>query len=547
MSKNKKIQGFNFISVGGCSGIGMNLYAYICDDEWILVDMGLGFDNSFGREITIPSPEVLIKNKHKIKALFVTHSHEDHIGAIPYLWPMLNCPIYTRPFAAEMIRDKLYQFDLENEVPIIKVALKKEISLGIFKIEFISVAHSTPESSALAITTKYGTVLHSGDWKLDEEPVLGTTTDEETLKKYGDAGILALMCDSTNVFKEIGTSEFIVRKNLIDIVKENNKGRVVITCFASNLARLEACYYAAKESGRELVIAGRSLKKIEKIAKLAGYFSKIPQFLDAKKIKDLDPAKTLLVCTGSQGELNSALSKIANNSHKNVKLSAGDTVIFSSRVIPGNEKSVLEIQNALTKQNVKIIRDVDYTVHASGHPTRNELEHLYKLTSPKVLIPIHGEIIYLYKHAEIAEESGLKSLIPSDGDLIQIANIPNVADPKVIEKVHVGVLAVDGSKLIPISGNVYIEREKLSVAGVANICIKQSNQTIVMNTYGIFEASEKEEILNIERNIKTEIKLLLHGAVQKKNTNLSSTIEKIVKKIFLDFRGKTPVVFVHLY
>lgn len=547
MSKNKKLQGFNFISIGGCSEIGMNLYAYICDDEWILVDMGLGFDNTFGREITIPSPDVLIKNKHKIKALFITHSHEDHIGAIPYLWPMVNCPIYARPFAAEMIRDKLYQFDLEKEVPIIKVALKKEITLGNFKVEFISVAHSTPESSALAITTKYGTALHSGDWKFDEEPVLGTTTDEETLKRYGDEGLLALMCDSTNVFKESGTSEQVVRKNLIDIVKENDKGRVVITCFASNLARLETCYVAAQESGRELVIAGRSLKKIEKIAKLAGYFSKIPPFLDAKKIKNLDPTKTLLVCTGSQGELNSALSKIANNSHKNVKLSPGDTVIFSSRVIPGNEKSVLEIQNALTKQNVRIIRDMDYTVHASGHPTRAELEHLYKLTSPKVLIPIHGEILYLYKHAEIATECGLKNLIPVDGDVIQIANTPNVADPKVLEKVRVGVLAVDGNKLIPISGNVYVEREKLSVAGVASICIKQANQTVLMNTYGIFESSEKEEIAEIEKNIKAEVKILLRDNHEKKGSDITGTLEKMIRKIFLEFRGKTPTIFVHLY
>lgn len=546
MSKNLHMKGFNFISVGGCSEIGMNLYAYICDDEWILVDMGLGFDNALGREITVPSPEILVKNKNKIKALFVTHSHEDHIGAIPYLWPVVNCPIYARPFAAEMIRDKLFQFDLEKDVQIIKSSLKSPILIGNFKVEFISVAHSTPESSALAITTKYGTVLHSGDWKLDAEPVLGTTTDEETLKKLGDEGILALMCDSTNVFKETDTSEQVVRHNLIDIVKSNKKGRVVITCFASNLARLETCYYAAKESGRELVIAGRSLKKIEKVAKLAGYFSKIPPFLDSKKIKTLEPEKTLLVCTGSQGELNSALNKIANHTHKSVKLSPGDLVIFSSRVIPGNEKSVLEIQNALTKQQIKIIRDVDYLVHASGHPTRNELEHLYKLTSPKVLVPIHGEILYLYKHAEIATDYGLKCLIPEDGDVIQIAKKQNEADVRVTEKVPVGILAVDGNQLIPISGNVYKERAKLSCAGIANIIVKQSGKSIDIFTYGVFENSEKEEILNIEKDIKAEIKLLLNDYKREKTSILSDSIEKIAKKIFMEFRGKTPVIFVHV-
>ncbi|MDR2795038.1 MAG: ribonuclease J, partial [Holosporaceae bacterium] len=392
--KKIEINGLNFISVGGCSEIGMNLYAYVLDDQWILVDMGLGFDNTLGRELLVPSPEILIKNKSKIKALFITHSHEDHIGAIPYIWSMVECPIYGRSFAIEMMRDKIKQFNIENDIPFIKVAPGAPISVGDFVVEYIPVAHSTPESSALAIKTPKGLVIHTGDWRLDDEPVLGPKTDEKKLKEFGDSGVTALVCDSTNVFrdKKFG-SEKEVRKNLIQIVKKHKKSRILITCFASNLARLESCYIAAKESGRQMVVAGRSLKKIEKVAKLSGYLTTLPAFLDEKKANALNPANVLLVCTGSQGEHNSALAKIVYDTHQNIKLQEGDVVIFSSRVIPGNEKSVLEIQNALTEKGVKIIMDTDYEIHASGHPSREELVYLYDLTRPQVLIPIHGESI----------------------------------------------------------------------------------------------------------------------------------------------------------
>ena len=372
----KKADGLLFIPIGGCTEIGMNLYAYIYNDQWILVDMGMGFDNELGRELLVPSPETLIKNKSKIKALFITHSHEDHIGAIPYLWPMIECPIYGRSFAIEMIRDKLQQFNLEQKVPLVKISAEKKISVGDFSVELIPVAHSIPESSALAISTLDGVVIHTGDWRLDEDPVLGPKTDEAKLKEYGDKGVLALVCDSTNVFRDIRYgSEKDVRKNLVEIVKKHKKNRILVTCFASNLARLETCFIAAKESGRQLVVAGRSLKKIERIARLAGYFQKIPPFLEDRKINSMDPNKVLIVCTGSQGEQTSALSKIAEGTHKFIKLQENDVIIFSSRVIPGNELAVLGIQNAIVKRQIEIITDVDCEIHASGHPSKEELRH----------------------------------------------------------------------------------------------------------------------------------------------------------------------------
>ncbi|MDR1375279.1 MAG: ribonuclease J [Holosporaceae bacterium] len=549
-SKSEKINGLNFAPIGGCSGIGMNLYAYIYNEQWILVDMGMGFDGNFGRELIVPSPESLIKHKSQIKALLITHSHEDHIGAIPYLWPMIECPIYARPFAVEMIREKLQQFDMEKEVQLLKALPHSKIKIGNFTVEFISVAHSTPESSALAIATPAGLILHSGDWRIDDDPVLGTKTDEETLKKYGDDGVTALVCDSTNVFRSVKYgSEKEVRKNLINLVKKHKKNRILITCFASNLARLESCYHAAKESGRELLIVGRSLKKIERIAKSSGYLTKIPAFLDEKRVDSLSPTKVLMVCTGSQGEVNSALSKISKGIHKTVQLQENDLVIFSSRVIPGNEKSVLEIQNFLTEKGVDIITDVDYKIHASGHPSQEELEHLYDLVRPKILIPIHGERIHLRKHAEIARKYGIKNApVLKDGDVINFSS----PDCKIVKILSVGTLAVDGHRLIPINGQVYQQRETLSSSGVVSVCIKCSNGSVKLHDMacvGVFEGSEAVEMSDIEKDAASEIKLSLEGVLKWKTLDterLKSLIEKLIRTIFLNARGKKPVIIVHI-
>ena len=547
--KKKVPNGLHFISIGGCSEIGMNLYAYIFNDQWILVDMGMGFDNELGRELLVPSPETLIKNKSKIKALFITHSHEDHIGAIPYIWPMIECPIYGRSFAIEMIRDKLSQFSLENKVPLVKISPDRKISVGDFTVEFIPVAHSTPEASALAITTPEGTILHTGDWRLDDDPVLGSKTDEAKIKEYGDKGVLALVCDSTNVFREIRYgSEKNVRKNLIEIVKKHKKNRILVTCFASNLARLETCFIAAKESGRQLVVAGRSLKKIERIARMAGYFQKIPPFIEDRKINSLDPDKVLIVCTGSQGEQTSALSKIAQDTHKFIKLQDNDVIIFSSRVIPGNELAVLEIQNAIVKKNIEIITDVDCEIHASGHPSREELQHLYSLVKPSYLIPVHGETMQLYKHAEIANEYGIKNvIIPQDGSVIALSE----QNSKVIDKVAVGVLAVDGNKLIPTDGVVYKQRKALSINGTVSAIVKYQRGSIKladMVCYGIFEPSEQEELEDIKNDIASEIRLSLENISKGKSkaNDIQTAIEKIIRTEFVDVRGKKPVVFVHV-
>lgn len=542
----KKSNELKLLSLGGCSEIGMNLYIYIYKDQWILVDMGMGFSNKLGQELIVPSPEFLIENKNKIKALFITHSHEDHVGAIPYLWPMVECPIYARSFALEMIKDRLSQFDMENQVPLIRAVENRDVTVGDFSVKFVPVSHSTPESSALIINSPVGTVVHSGDWRLDDDPVLDGKANIELLQEVGKNGIDAFVCDSTNVFREEqAITEKVVRENLIELVKKQKKRRVLVTCFASNVARLESCYYAAKASNREMVVVGRSLKKIERIARIAGYLKDVPAFIDEKKANSLDPAKVLIVCTGSQGETNSALSKIAFENHKTISLDKGDVLIFSSRIIPGNERAVLNIQNALAEKGIRIITNEDYKIHASGHPSQKELTTLYDMLKPKVLVPIHGEKVHLYRHEEIAKAHGIQNvIIPTDGSLIELTG----ANPKIIDTINSEMFAVEGHNLLPLEGIVYKEREKLSTSGVVSLCVKNTKGILRMtdfDSFGIFEEDEECEINQIKEDISSELKLISVSA-KTSDEDVKKNVGKIVTSVFLDVRGKRPVVLIHL-
>jgi len=542
----KKSNELKLLSLGGCSEIGMNLYIYIYKDQWILVDMGMGFSNKLGQELIVPSPEFLIENKNKIKALFITHSHEDHVGAIPYLWPMVECPIYARSFALEMIKDRLSQFDMENQVPLIRAVENRDVTVGDFSVKFVPVSHSTPESSALIINSPVGTIVHSGDWRLDDDPVLDGKANIELLQEVGKNGIDAFVCDSTNVFREEqAITEKVVRENLIELVKKQKKRRVLVTCFASNVARLESCYYAAKASNREMVVVGRSLKKIERIARIAGYLKDVPAFIDEKKANSLDPAKVLIVCTGSQGETNSALSKIAFENHKTISLDKGDVLIFSSRIIPGNERAVLNIQNALAEKGIRIITNEDYKIHASGHPSQKELTTLYDMLKPKVLVPIHGEKVHLYRHEEIAKAHGIQNvIIPTDGSLIELTG----ANPKIIDTINSEMFAVEGHNLLPLEGIVYKEREKLSTSGVVSLCVKNTKGILRMtdfDSFGIFEEDEECEINQIKEDISSELKLISVSA-KTSDEDVKKNVGKIVTSVFLDVRGKRPVVLIHL-
>lgn len=543
-----KLKGLYMIPFGGCS-IGMSLYAYLLDGEWIIVDMGIGFHEESTRSILVPDPSVLVDMKHKIKAVFLTHMHEDHIGAIPYIWPMLNRPpIYAMPIVCEMLKEKLRDFSISN-VPMIKVKPHTEIKVGNFNITYVPVAHSTPESCSLYIKTPYGNVLHTGDWRLDDNPVLGFKTSREDFKKIGDGDVLAMFCDSTNAHRATHMGdEKTVRQNLIELVKKQHGKGVVIACFASNVARLETCYYAAKESGRQVAIMGRSLKRIESVARACGYFADIPRFLTEKQAAKLKSEKVLMVCTGGQGEQNAALSKLAYYDHgTEFKLKRGSVAIFSSRAIPGNEKAIIALQGALISRGIEVINDNDCTIHASGHASMEEIKTMYELVRPNALIPVHGELGNLHKHASFAAECGIKNtLVPHEGAVIRLKK----DDFEIESSIDVDTLLVDGIHLVPLNGDILKERDNLLESGVvvASLTYNRFKEQVKcddISFVGIFEKSEEPEKNRIISDISSAISANC-SRTEESHKEIEKMAVKIIKGIMAEERWLRPTVIVHI-
>jgi ribonuclease J len=453
-----------FLPLGGTGEIGMNLNLYRCNGHWLAVDCGLGFGGPEHPEVEVmvPDPVFIAERRQQLLGLVITHAHEDHLGAVAWLWRQLRCPIYATPFTAAVLRRKLHEAGLLGEVPLHVVAPGGSIELGPFQIEFIAMAHSVPEAQALAITTPYGLVLHSGDWKLDPDPVVGPVTDEAALKRLGDRGVLAMICDSTNALVEGHSgSEAEVRRALPALIR-NLSGRIAVTCFASNVARVESIALAAKAVGRQVAIAGRSLRNIEAAARECGYLSDVPPFLNEDAAADIPDENLLLILSGSQGEARSAMTRVAADSHPRIALGEGDTVIFSSRVIPGNERAINTVQDNLARRGVHLMTDADHMVHVSGHPARDELRRIYALVRPTFAVPVHGEWRHLAAHAGLAKDTGAKPIMLEDGDILRLAP----GTPRVIDSAPVGRLAVDGNRLVPMSGGVLAARRRMMFNGV---------------------------------------------------------------------------------
>lgn len=462
-----------FLPLGGSGEIGMNFNAYGFgppdDKKWIVVDCGV----LFGREGAIPGVDLIVpditflaERARDVLALIATHAHEDHIGAIPHLWPALKCPIYASSFTARLIAAKLAEAELGARVNVVPPG--GHLKLGPFDVEFVPVTHSIPEATALAIRTPLGAVLHTGDWKIDPEPLVGRTTDEAALKRLGDEGLLALICDSTNVLNagESG-SEASVRTAMIDLVAAQ-KGRVAVTAFASNVARLETVAKAAQLAGRKLTLVGRAMHKMVETAQATGYLQDFPETVDEEVAADLPPAKILYLCTGSQGEPRAAMSRIATGDHPYVRLGPGDTVIFSSRIIPGNELGIYALQNHLTALGVDVISAEDSFVHVSGHPSQDELKRMYAWVRPKVSVPVHGELRHQSAHARLAKACGVKTVATgTNGQMLRLAPGP----VKVIDEVPAGRIHVDGSQLVPEGEGLARLRRSLGYAGVIAITL----------------------------------------------------------------------------
>ncbi len=437
-----------FMPLGGTERIGMNMSLYGHAGKWLIVDAGVAFpgEDAPGIEALMVDPSFIEERIDDVVGLVVTHAHEDHIGAIHRLWPRLDCPIYATPFATHVIRERLKEAGTTRQVRLETVGIGEEFVLGPFRVETIAMTHSVPEPVALAIKTAAGTVLHTGDWKFDPDPLIGLTPDFAALERLGREGVLAMVCDSTNATVEGSTkSEAYARDGLIEAFR-GRKGAIAVTCFASNLARMKAVAQAAAAHDRRVVLAGSSLLRMEKAARACGYLDGVPPFLSLDDASSTPRRNLVLMCTGSQGEERAALSRIARGDHRSLRLHAGDTAIFSARAIPGNEETDGAVQALLRAAGVEIITPADAPIHVSGHPARDDLRRLYGMIKPRFAVPVHGTLEHLEAHARLARECGVeRALVPEEGDVIRLAQ----AETRVLGHIEAKRRADDGQKLVP--------------------------------------------------------------------------------------------------
>ena len=458
-----------FLALGGSGEIGMNVNLYGCRGQWIMVDLGLTFaDPTYpGIELILPDLEFIEGQQERLAGIVLTHGHEDHIGALPYLAEELKAPLFATPFTAGLIAGKLEEEGLTGQVKLNIVERGGSIELGPFRVSFVALSHSIPEGNGVLIETPFGNIFHTGDWKIDETPVIGEAPSPDTLRAIGDTGVLALVCDSTNVFQEQPSgSEESVHAGLLAKVAEA-KGRVLVTTFASNAARLQTIGRVALETGRKVCIAGRSLERILRVAQATGYLKDFPQPVDFDAAMRLPRSEVLVIATGGQGEPRAALGRIASGNHE-LKLAEGDTVIFSSRIIPGNEVAIGRIMNQLSDIGARIITERQAHVHVSGHPGRPELIEMYNWVRPQIVVPVHGEGRHLAEQARLARSHGIAhAVVQENGDVIRLAP----GEPKKIDEVRVGRLVLDGDVILPADGATITERRRMGYGGLITVAL----------------------------------------------------------------------------
>jgi ribonuclease J len=545
-----------FAPLGGIGEIGMNLSVYGFGEErrrqWLIVDCGVSFASDEqlpGVDLILPDIRFLIEERKNILGLVITHGHEDHIGALIDLWPRLNVPLYMTPFTAALFEAKRLSEPGAPQIPVKVVPVGGRLALGPFTVDFINVAHSIPESNALAIRTPAGIVLHTGDWKIDLTPVIGAPTDQAKLTALGDEGVLALIGDSTNAVREgRSPSESDVARTLAELIR-TAPGRVAVTTFASHVGRIRAVADAARAADREVVIVGRAMARVTQVARETGYLDGVQDFRGAESYGYLPPDKVLALCTGSQGEPRAALSRIAQDDHPEVTLTKGDRVIFSSRAIPGNEKAVGRVINGLVSQGVEVITDRTHLVHVSGHPRRAELLDMIAWVRPKILVPAHGEALHLAEHAALARGAGVPNvLICRNGDLVSLSN----DGARIIDEVPSGQLYKDGSLLVDAKSRSVAARRRLSFAGIVTVAL-------AWNEKGALVADPEVELIGVPETDKTGASMteIALDAVEKAFDSLpksrrrdpESVIEAVrrgVRSAIAERWNKRPICHVHL-
>lgn len=542
-----------FVPLGGAGEIGMNLNLYGFGppgkEQWVMVDLGVTFADPTmpGIDVVVPDPAFIEQHRDDLLGIVLTHAHEDHLGAVQYLWQRLQVPVYATPFAAAVLRRKLTETDFADEVPINEVPLGGTLELGPFSMELITLTHSIPEPNAIAIRTPHGTVLHTGDWKFDPDPVVGDAADEERLRVLGDDGVLAMIGDSTNVFSPGDSgSEADLEESLTRLVA-GCRERVAVACFASNIARLTTIERAARRSGRETALVGRSLRRMVEAARETGYLPDDIRFLDDGDVADLPRDKVLMICTGSQGEPRAALARLATDDHPHAALDAGDTVIFSSRVIPGNETAIGRVQNLLALKGVHIITWKDDFVHVSGHPARDELVRMYQLVRPRIAVPVHGEARHLIEHASLARDCQVaETVIPQNGTVIRLA--PGHAE--VVDHAPAGRLVFEGNRLVPIGGGLVRGRMKALYNGFVVVTVALSPDGALveapqLSAAGLLEADEDQLQADIALVVEDTVACLSRRD-RSDDEAVKEAVRIAVRRAFRQRIDKKPVTEVHL-
>ena len=543
-----------FCPLGGSGEIGgnMNLYAYGKEDnqKWIIVDMGVSFadDSVPGVDLIMPDAGFIIDKKDDLLGIVLTHAHEDHIGAVVHIWPHLKCKIYATPFTAALIIEKFKEKKIDISSYLEVVPLNTKIKLEHFEIDFVTLTHSILEPNGLSITTPLGTILHTGDWKIDPNPLIGSKIDEKKLKSIGNSGVSVMICDSTNIFSPgRAGSESEVRDSLLRIMELKTK-RILVTSFASNVARMESIFYCAKKTGRNICLVGRSMQRIYKAAKKCGYLKGVVEPLEPKDAKKVPKNKILYLATGSQGEPMGAMNRIVNGTHPDVKLEDEDCVIFSSKIIPGNEKKLYYLQNLIVKNKIEMISEENAFVHVSGHPNREDLKDMYKWVKPQCVIPVHGEHRHMAEHVSFAKEMQIpKSLLIENGDIIKL--LPG-NKPEIIDKAPSGKIYLDGSVNVETDSQSIKDRKNLSINGYLEITLIVSNngkiKKPVISYKGIPEKNEdntfifdmEDEIMNICRTFSMDNK--------KQQQNLIETLKQNCRRIVREKTGKKPFTNINI-
>lgn len=539
-----------FLPLGGAGEIGMNLSLYGHAGKWLMVDLGISFgdDTMPGIDVVLPDPSFAVERRDDVVGLVLTHAHEDHIGAVQYLWPQLRCPVYATPFTASVLRAKLIERGLAGQVEIREIAPSGRFSAGPFALELVRVTHSVPEASSLAIRTALGTILHTGDWKLDPAPVVGAVTDEAAFRRLGDEGVHALVCDSTNAMVPGRSgSEADVRDTLVELFGRY-PNRIAISCFATNVARLKGIAEAAAANDRHVALVGRSLWRINEVARSNGYLDGVEPFVSERDAGFLPRDKVVLVVTGSQGEPRSALARIAADDHPEVVLEEGDVVIFSSREIPGNERAIGRVQNLLVRAGVGVVTADDEMVHVSGHPARDELVRLYQWVRPQLAVPVHGEERHLRAHARLAADCQVaQAIVPSNGQMIRLAPGP----AEVVATVKSGRLAIDGKRIVPLDAGAMRSRHRMMYNGaaVATLVLDRRGALVTepqIAVMGLLDHPEQDEGPAAAATAVRQAVEAMPDAARQDDEAVKQTVRIAVRRSFNASQGKKPLTEVHL-